>query len=163
MQKLVDCLNENREETRNDLLLTLLLLVEKYPDIANFIAFQDGFDMLFRILKSETGVTLRDCLKVVYYSIHRNIVTLKLLSQRSYINTIVRYVNCSLLYSGNIPDSSTIDLSVYSLILSRSDVTEPSKKSFTPGESSVDIATDIVRYSISVPLCLGFECRSSRS
>ena len=59
MQKLVDCLNENREETRNDLLLTLLLLVEKYPDIANFIAFQDGFDMLFRILTvSYTHLTL---------------------------------------------------------------------------------------------------------
>ena len=159
----MDCLNENREEIRNDLLLTLLLLVEKYPDVANFIAFQDGFDMLFRILKTETGVTLRDCLKVVYYSIHGNIVTLKLLSQRSYLHVIVRYVNCSLLYSGNIPDSSTIDLSVYSLILTRSEETDQSRKSFSPGESSVDIATDIVRYSISVSLCSEVDRRFSKS
>lgn len=40
LQKLVDCLNDNREEIRNDLLLILLLLVEEFSDIANFIAFQ---------------------------------------------------------------------------------------------------------------------------
>ena len=40
LQQLVDCLNDNREEIRNDLLVVLLLLVEQYPDIANFIAFQ---------------------------------------------------------------------------------------------------------------------------
>lgn len=40
LQKLVDSLNDNREEIRNDLLVVLGLLVEDYPDIANFIAFQ---------------------------------------------------------------------------------------------------------------------------
>ena len=40
LQKLVDSLNDNREEIQNDLLVVLGLLVEDYPDIANFIAFQ---------------------------------------------------------------------------------------------------------------------------
>ena len=84
MQKIVDCLNENREEIRNNLLLILLMLVEKFPDVANFVAFQDGFDLLFRIVQSDSEITIRDCLKVVYYIIHGNIVTLKLLSQRMF-------------------------------------------------------------------------------
>ena len=84
MQKIVDCLNENREEIRNNLLLILLMLVEKFPDVANFVAFQDGFDLLFRIVQSDSDITFRDCLKVVYYIIHGNIVTLKLLSQRMF-------------------------------------------------------------------------------
>ena len=84
MQKIVDCLNENREELRNTLLLILLMLVEKFPDVANFVAFQDGFDLLFRIVQSDSDITIRDCLKVVYYIIHGNIVTLKLLSQRMF-------------------------------------------------------------------------------
>lgn len=46
LQKLVDCLNDNREEIRNDLLLILLLLVEKFSDIANFIAFQVFADVI---------------------------------------------------------------------------------------------------------------------
>lgn len=75
-------MNDNREEIRNDLLLILLILVEKYPDIANFIAFQDGFDMLFRILEKESGIIARDCIRVIYGIIHHNIVTMKLLSQR---------------------------------------------------------------------------------
>ena len=81
LQKLVDCLNDNREEIRNDLLLILLLLVEQYPDIANFIVFQDGFDMLFRILDKESGVIARDCIRVIHAIIHNNIVAMKLLSQ----------------------------------------------------------------------------------
>ena len=81
MQKLVDCLNDNREEIQNDLLLIILLLVENYPDIANFIAFQDGFDILFRILSKESGVIARDCIRVIFAIIHNNIVTMKLLSQ----------------------------------------------------------------------------------
>ena len=84
MQKIVDCLNENREEIRNNLLLILLMLVEKFPDVANFVAFQDGFDLLFRIVQSDSDINIRDCLKVVYYIIHGNIVTLKLLSQRMF-------------------------------------------------------------------------------
>ena len=94
LQQLVDCLNDNREEIRNDLLVVLLLLVEQYPDIANFIAFQvvfavaaysqDGFDMLFQIIAAESGVVKRDCLKMVYFIMHKNLVTMKLLSQRSH-------------------------------------------------------------------------------
>ena len=37
--------------------------------------------MLFRILSKESGVIARDCMKVIYYIIHNNVVTLKLLSQ----------------------------------------------------------------------------------
>ena len=40
LQKLMECLYDNREEIRNDLLIVLGMLVESYPDIANFIAFQ---------------------------------------------------------------------------------------------------------------------------
>ena len=42
LQKLMECLYDNREEIRNDLLIVLGMRVESYPDIANFIAFQVG-------------------------------------------------------------------------------------------------------------------------
>ena len=38
----MECLYDNREEIRNDLLIVLGMLVESYPDISNFIAFQVG-------------------------------------------------------------------------------------------------------------------------
>ncbi len=48
LQKLVDSLNDNREEIQNDLLVVLGLLVEDYPDIANFIAFQVQLNGLYQ-------------------------------------------------------------------------------------------------------------------
>ena len=48
LQKLVDSLNDNREEIQNDLLVALGLLVEDYPDIANFIAFQVRLNGLYQ-------------------------------------------------------------------------------------------------------------------
>ena len=38
--------------------------------------------MLFHIISSESGVVKRDCLKMVYFIMHKNLVTMKLLSQR---------------------------------------------------------------------------------
>ena len=49
LQKLIDCLNDNREEIRNDLLLILYLLVEQFPDIGNFIAFQVRIVILYYV------------------------------------------------------------------------------------------------------------------
>ena len=37
--------------------------------------------MLFRIIQKESGVVLRDCIRVVYSIMHSNVVTMKLLSQ----------------------------------------------------------------------------------
>lgn len=140
-------------------------MVEKFSDIANFIAFQDGFDMLFRILSKESGVTARDCLKVVYSIVHGNIVTLKLLSQRminpyviwaivQYIQTLVHFVNISLLYSTTIKESEIIDLSIYPSIISRSSaqVENSRRSSSAPTETPFMMSVDILDYSIRVRL-----------
>ena len=56
LQKLVDVLNDSREEVRNEMLLLLRSLTRRNQEICKFIAFQDGYDILIRILQSETGV-----------------------------------------------------------------------------------------------------------
>jgi hypothetical protein len=107
--------------------------------------------MLFTILKSESGISSRDCLRVIYSIIHNNIVTMKLLSQGSYINTIISYINLFHLYNKQQTQNKVIDLSIYPLILAKAQSEiEKSKNPNQNADCNFYIELDLVRYSILV-------------
>ena len=95
LQKLVDVLNDSREEVRNEMLLLLRSLTRRNQEICKFIAFQDGYDILIRILESEDGVVARDCLHIIYNMVANSVLTLKLFSQKKLINAIINVLSVS--------------------------------------------------------------------
>ena len=109
--------------------------------------------MLFHIIASESGVVKRDCLKMVYFIMHKNLVTMKLLSQRftffvndwcivSYLQLIMSNICVNSLLLVQQQEFQIIDFSVYSTILDKNE--DPSS------ETPFTIQLDIIRYSILV-------------
>lgn len=109
--------------------------------------------MLFQMIASESGVVKRDCLKMVYFIMHKNLVTMKLLSQRfssqfssycvvSYLQLIMSNILINSLLSVQQQEFQIIDFSVYSTILDKNE--DPSS------ETPFSIQLDIIRYSILV-------------
>ena len=88
LQTLMDVLRDKREEVRNEMLVLLRFLTRRNEEMCKYIAFQDGFDVLISILKSEEGLVARDCLHIIYNMIANSVLTLKLFSQR--IRELVR-------------------------------------------------------------------------
>lgn len=136
LQKLVDVLNDSREEVRNEMLLLLRSLTRRNQEICKFIAFQDGYDILIRILQSETGVVARDCLHVIYNMVANSVLTLKLFSQKKLINAIIDILSVSekitpLSSIRSTPVNGTEDLS---------------DTSFTVHEPVGDRVIDLTRY-----------------
>jgi hypothetical protein len=81
IMRLVDVLNDQREEVRNELLLLLICLTEKNEDIQNFCAFNEVYDRLFAIMEDEeqmTGPIVQDCLQVIGNTLAGNLLTCKI-------------------------------------------------------------------------------------
>ncbi len=85
MMRLVDVLDDPREEIRNELLLLLLKITDSNAEIQNSVAFQDGFERLVRIIDSEGvdegGIIIKDCLQIVFNLVGNNKVAQKLFLQ----------------------------------------------------------------------------------
>lgn len=63
---------------------------------------------------------------------------------------MVHFININALYSSKVSETSVIDLSIFSSILSRSTESTQSKLSPTSDESEMTLRTEIIRYSILV-------------
>ena len=55
MDKILNILEDSRDEIRNELLL-LLLRLSVNPEVQNFIAFMEGFEKLFAIMLREGSI-----------------------------------------------------------------------------------------------------------
>jgi len=64
LSRLLTVLEDKREEVRNELLLLLLTLTRGNPLIQQFVAFQEGFERLFEIMREEVGVKWGGCWRV---------------------------------------------------------------------------------------------------
>ena len=112
--------------------------------------------MLFRIVQKENGLVLRDCMKVIYYIMHNNVVTMKLLSQCSgrvydsriaaYINPIVSLINAYRLFKTKQNTTNIIDLGMYTFILAK-------EEEYAQLNSDTRVQFDIVKYAILVRFC----------
>ena len=88
MTKLLRRLPDNsREEVRNQAIVLLLQLTDKNEEMKKTLAFNEGFDVIFRIIKSEggaedSGLVVQDCLHIL-----KNIVTDSETCQRLFYGT----------------------------------------------------------------------------
>ncbi len=88
MTKLLRRLPDNaREEVRNQAIVLLLQLTDKNEEMKKTLAFNEGFDVIFRIIKSEggaedSGLVVQDCLHIL-----KNIVTNSETCQRLFYGT----------------------------------------------------------------------------
>ena len=87
MTRLIDVLEDPREEIRNELLLVLLKLTQTNPEIQNAVAFQEGFERLLKIMRAEGiadgGIIICDCLRIIHNILKGNALTQKLFAQVS--------------------------------------------------------------------------------
>eukprot|EP00939_MAST-03C_sp_MAST-3C-sp1_P001016 g1016.t1 len=82
MLRLVEVLNDKREEVRNELLLLLRYLTETNAEIQQFCAFQQVFTHLLAIMVGEGlvegGAVVNDCLQIVLNCVSRNAIVRKM-------------------------------------------------------------------------------------
>ena len=92
MMRLMDVLtSENvHEKVRNDMLLLLQRLTRENDRIKEFVAFQEGFERLFQIVKREksNSVVALDCLTVVINILDGSELTKKLFAQTSCVREL---------------------------------------------------------------------------
>lgn len=85
VSRLVDVLEDPREEIRNELLLLLLKITESNSEIQKAVAFQEGFERLVRIMQQEGvddgGIIIKDCLQIMYNMLANNKLPQKLFLQ----------------------------------------------------------------------------------
>lgn len=88
MTKLLQLLpDSSREEVRNQAIVLLMQLTAKNEEMKKTLAFNEGFDILFKIITSEGGtedggLVVQDCLKIV-----RNVVSQSVTCQRLFYDT----------------------------------------------------------------------------
>lgn len=75
--KLIDVLSDKLEFIRNEVLLLLIHLTKSNANIQNIVAFDGGFNQLFKVIYSEGysngGVVVNDCLQLLLNLLERNV------------------------------------------------------------------------------------------
>lgn len=108
MERLVDALDDRREEIRNEMLLLLLHLTAQDAQIQNFVAFRDGFPRLFQIMEleglAEGGIIVQDCLAVVNQVLRGNEMTQKLFAQTNCVKFLPSLLDLSAAPQNLVPD-----------------------------------------------------------
>ncbi|CAM9633134.1 unnamed protein product [Choristocarpus tenellus] len=93
MQALMEALRDPREEVRNEVILLLGKLTATNHEVKKFVAFQEGFERLFSIMREEGmleggGVIVKDCLDVCLNLMMGSSVTQLLFCQSGCLNVL---------------------------------------------------------------------------
>ncbi|KAK4312132.1 hypothetical protein Pmani_016425 [Petrolisthes manimaculis] len=95
VSKLMDLLSDSREVIRNDTLLLLTQLTKNNTNLQKIVAFENGYDHLFEIIKGEGyadgGVVVEDCLTLMLNLLRNNPSNQTFFKEGSYIQRLTSF------------------------------------------------------------------------
>ncbi|XP_045126637.1 general vesicular transport factor p115-like isoform X2 [Portunus trituberculatus] len=95
VSKLMDLLSDSREVVRNDALLLLTQLTKNNTNLQKIVAFENGYDHIFAIIKSEGyadgGVVVEDCLILMLNLLRNNPSNQTFFKEGSYIQRLTSF------------------------------------------------------------------------
>ncbi len=117
VQRIVDGLRDPREVIRNSVVLTLGSLTTNCVELCEAVAFQEGLEQLFNIMRLEGmlsgGGVIRDCLVVCINLIKNSVVAQRLFCEGQCIHILHRLIDLRRLEKGG--KSSELSVSVSAL------------------------------------------------
>lgn len=95
VSKLMDLLSDSREVVRNDALLLLTQLTKNNTNLQKIVAFENGYDHIFAIIKGEGyadgGVVVEDCLILMLNLLRNNPSNQTFFKEGSYIQRLTSF------------------------------------------------------------------------
>ncbi|KAK8391924.1 hypothetical protein O3P69_017503 [Scylla paramamosain] len=95
VSKLMDLLSDSREVVRNDALLLLTQLTKNNTNLQKIVAFENGYDHIFAIIKSEGfadgGVVVEDCLILMLNLLRNNPSNQTFFKEGTYIQRLTSF------------------------------------------------------------------------
>lgn len=100
VSKLMDLLSDSREVVRNDALLLLTQLTKSNTNLQKIVAFENGYDHIFEIIRSEGyadgGVVVEDCLILMLNLLRNNPSNQTFFKEGSYIQRLSSFFSLPL-------------------------------------------------------------------
>lgn len=92
---IMDLLTDTREVIRNDAILALIEVTRSNSNIQKIVAFENGFDMVFRIINDEAlsdgGVVVEDCILLLLQLLKSNISNQQFFKEGSFIKYLTPF------------------------------------------------------------------------